>query len=209
MNQYTRFEDIGDVCKDMMREIGSIGTGNASTALSSLLQTEVLMEVPNVELLGFTEAVDYVGDPEELVCCVLVQMQEGINGMMLFLLKLDFINEILRRTLGKEISDYSELGELELSAVTEVGNIIISSFVLSMSKLVDVQISLSVPAVGINMLGGILSVPMAEIGHMSDKIFMIAGKCMIGGHHMESNVLLLPDIDSLNFLMDRLVRPYA
>ena len=204
----TRYEDMDNLCKDMMKEIGSIGTGNAATALSSMLQTEVRMEVPRVELLGFTEAVDHVGDPEDMVCCVLVEMQQGINGMMLFLLKLDFINEILKRTLGKEVQDYSELGELELSAVTEVGNIIISNYVLSMSSLVGVQIDLSVPAVAINMLGGILSVPMAQIGHVSDKIFMIMGKCSIGGQHMESNVLLLPDIESLNFLMDRLVHPY-
>ena len=199
----TRYEDMDNLCKDMMKEIGSIGTGNAATALSSMLQTEVRMEVPRVELLGFTEAVDHVGDPEDMVCCVLVEMQQGINGMMLFLLKLDFINEILKRTLGKEVQDYGELGELELSAVTEVGNIIISN-----SVLVGVQIDLSVPAVAINMLGGILSVPMAQIGHVSDKIFMIMGKCSIGGQHMESNVLLLPDIESLNFLMDRLVHPY-
>ena len=124
----TRYEDMDNLCKDMMKEIGSIGTGNAATALSSMLQTEVRMEVPRVELLGFTEAVDHVGDPEDMVCCVLVEMQQGINGMMLFLLKLDFINEILKRTLGKEVQDYGELGELELSAVTEVGNIIISNY---------------------------------------------------------------------------------
>ena len=68
----TRYEDMDNLCKDMMKEIGSIGTGNAATALSSMLQTEVRMEVPRVELLGFTEAVDHVGDPEDMVCCVLV-----------------------------------------------------------------------------------------------------------------------------------------
>ena len=56
----TRYEDMDNLCKDMMKEIGSIGTGNAATALSSMLQTEVRMEVPRVELLGFTEAVDHV-----------------------------------------------------------------------------------------------------------------------------------------------------
>ena len=58
----TRYEDVDNICKDMMKEIGSIGTGNAATALSSMLQTEVRMEVPKVELLGFTEAVDHVGE---------------------------------------------------------------------------------------------------------------------------------------------------
>lgn len=204
----TRYEDISGLCKDMMKEIGSIGTGNAATSLSKMLQAEVNMEVPNVDILGFTDAVYHLGDPEEMVCCVLARLEKGINGMMLFLLKMDFINEILRRTLGKEIEDYSQMGELEISAVTEIGNIIISSYILSMSNLVGIQIDISVPVVGINMLGGILSVPMAEIGQISDKIFMIQGKCTIGGQDMESNVMFLPDIDSLNFLMDRLVRPY-
>ena len=111
----TRYEDMDNLCKDMMKEIGSIGTGNAATALSSMLQTEVRMEVPRVELLGFTEAVDHVGDPEDMVCCVLVEMQQGINGMMLFLLKLDFINEILKRTLGKEVQD-EIIGRTEISS---------------------------------------------------------------------------------------------
>ena len=43
----TRYEDMDDMAKDMMREIGSIGTGNAATALSSLLGTEVKMTVPS------------------------------------------------------------------------------------------------------------------------------------------------------------------
>lgn len=204
----TRYEDMDNLCKDMMKEIGSIGTGNAATALSSMLQTEVRMEVPRVELLGFTEAVEPRRRSGGYGLLRTGRDAAGDQRHDAFPAQTGFINEILKRTLGKEVQDYGELGELELSAVTEVGNIIISNYVLSMSSLVGVQIDLSVPAVAINMLGGILSVPMAQIGHVSDKIFMIMGKCSIGGQHMESNVLLLPDIESLNFLMDRLVQPY-
>lgn len=204
----TRYEDMDDTAKDMMREIGSIGTGNAATALSSLLKIGVEMTVPNVEILGYNEAVDLLGHPEEMVSGVLVQMSGDLSGVMLFLMKMDFINEVLQCVLQKNIDGYEQMGEMEVSAATEVGNIIISSYILSLSKLADMDISLSVPAFSVNMLGGIMTVPMAEFGYVSDKLMMITGKCIIGGRNVDSNLLLLPDIQSLNYLMDRLVTPY-
>ena len=48
-----RYEDMDDMSKDMMKEIGSIGTGNAATALSSLLGVDVEMTLPKVEILGY------------------------------------------------------------------------------------------------------------------------------------------------------------
>ena len=204
----TRYEDMDDTAKDMMREIGSIGTGNAATALSSLLKTGVEMTVPKVEILGYNEAVDLLGHPEEIVSGVLVQMTGDVSGVMLFIMKLDFINEVLQCVLQENISGYEQMGEMEISASTEVGNIIISSYILSLSKLADMEISLSVPAFSVNMLGGIMTVPMAEFGYVSDKLMVITGKCIIGGRNVDSNLLLLPDIQSLNYLMDRLVTPY-
>ncbi len=204
----TRYEDMDDTAKDMMREIGSIGTGNAATALSSLLKTGVEMTVPKVEILGYNEAVDLLGHPEDMISGVLVQMAGDVSGVMLFLMKMDFINEVLQCVLQESIDGYEQMGEMEVSAATEVGNIIISSYILSLSKLADMDISLSVPAFSVNMLGGIMTVPMAEFGYVSDKLMMITGKCIIGGRNVDSNLLLLPDIQSLNYLMDRLVTPY-
>ncbi len=200
-----RYEDMDDMSKDMMREIGSIGTGNAATALSGILGVDVEMSLPKVEILGYNEVVEYLGDPEELISGVLVQMSGNVNGIMLFVMKLDFIDEVSKLMLHKSINDYSEMGEMEISAATEVGNIIISSYVLSLSKLADIEISLSVPGFAINMLGAIMTVPMAELGYESDKIMMISGKCVMGQKNVESNLLMLPDIESLNYLMDRLV----
>ena len=204
----TRYEDMDDTAKDMMREIGSIGTGNAATALSSLLKTGVEMTVPKVEILGYNEAVDLLGHPEDMISGVLVQMTGDVSGVMLFLMKMDFINEVLQCVLQESIDGYEQMGEMEVSAATEVGNIIISSYILSLSKLADMDISLSVPAFSVNMLGGIMTVPMAEFGYVSDKLMMITGKCIIGGRNVDSNLLLLTDIQSLNYLMDRLVTPY-
>ena len=199
-----RYDEMKGLGLDLIREIGSIGTGNSATALSSMLGKSVRMTLPDVQILGYNEAIQFLGDPEEIVAAILVKMTGEINGLMLFILKLDFINEVLSSVLQKEIEDYYQLNVLETSALEEIGNIIISSYVSAMSTLSEVTINLSVPDIAVNMLGGILSVPMVEFGYQTDKMMMISGQFVIGGKVLHSDLLMMPDIESLNFLMEKL-----
>ena len=196
------YEDMNALELDVIKEIGSIGTGNAATALSQVLKKTTKMSLPAVYVLGYNEAIEMVGSPEEIVAAVLVKMSGEINGIMLFILKIDFINAVLDSVLSKDIDDYMDLTELEKSALEEIGNIIISSYVNAMSGLTGVSIKLSIPS--INMLGGILSVPMVEFGYETDKLMMINGKFIVDDKVLDSNLLMMPDIQSLNYLMQKL-----
>lgn len=198
------YEDMNALELDVIKEIGSIGTGNAATALSQVLKKTTKMSLPAVYVLGYNEAIEMVGTPEEIVAAVLVKMSGEINGIMLFILKMDFINAVLDSVLSRDIDDYMDLTELEKSALEEIGNIIISSYVNAMSGLTGVSIKLSIPSIAVNMLGGILSVPMAEFGYETDKLMMINGKFIVDGKVLDSNLLMMPDIQSLNYLMQKL-----
>ena len=199
-----RFEDMENHEIDVFREIGSIGIGNAATALSQVLGVKVSMKLPRVSIEGYNEAVALIGDPEEIVAAVLVEMSGDVRGIMLYMLKLDFINDILGRLMGKYIDDYSQIDELSASALEETGNIIISSYVNAITKLADIEVPLSVPSVAVNMLGGILSVPISMFGEVTDKLMLIQGEFLIGDTQLKGELLLLPDIESLNFLMKKL-----
>jgi chemotaxis protein CheC len=169
-----------------------------------MLGKAVRMTLPDVKILGYNEAIRFIGDPEEIVAAVLVRMTGEINGLMLFILKLDFINEVLNSVMKHSIEDYYQLNIMETSALEEIGNIIISSYVNAISTLSDVTINLSVPDMAINMLGGILSVPIVEFGYQTDKMMMISGQFIIGNKVLHSDLLMMPDIQSLNFLMEKL-----
>lgn len=199
-----RFEDMNSVALDVFREIGSIGVGNAATALSQVLGVKVSMKLPRVTIEGYDEAIAGMGHPEDMVAAVLVEMGGDIKGIMLYMLKLDFINAILARLVGKYIEDFSQIDELSASALEETGNIIISSYVSAITKLAGLEVPLSVPSISVNMLGGILSVPMAMFGEVSDKLMMIRGEFLIGDTQLEGDLLLLPDLESLNFLLKKL-----
>jgi len=198
------YEEINDLEIDILKEIGSIGGGNAATALSSMLNTKVNMSLPKVEILDFNEALNNVGDPEEVVAAILVEMSGELGGIMLFILTKQFSDEILFRMLGKTESNFFELEEIDSSVLMEIGNIVISSYITAMSSLVNMSVELSVPQLAVNMLGGIMSVPIAMMGQHSDRIMMITGEFKIDGKALNSNMLLLPDVESLNVLMRKL-----
>lgn len=199
-----KYEEMGDLAIDMLKEIGSIGGGNAATALSSMLNGKVTMSLPEVKILGFNAAMNLLGDPEELVAAIFVQMSGELHGVMLFILTKEFSDEILQRMLGKASADFLALEEIDSSVLTEIGNIVISSYITAMSSLSNVEVELSVPQFTVNMQGGILSMPIAMMGQHSDRIMMITGKFKIDGKALDSNMLLLPDVESLNVLMKKL-----
>ena len=198
------YEDLNMLELDTIREIGSIGTGNAANALSSLLGCPVRIRMPEVRIMGYNEAIDWIGGPEVITAGVLVQMSGQINGIMLSVQQLEFVNLLLDRMLGRQVENYEELTDLDRSALVEVGNIMISTFVNAMSALADIRTRLTVPAFAVDMQGAILAVPMAEFGGQSDHIMTIGAEFLCGGHVVPCRLLLSPDIWSLNFLLRKL-----
>ena len=189
---------------DTLREIGSIGTGNAATALSQMLNKEVRITMPEVRIMGYDEAIDWIGGPEAVTAGVLVKMSGDVGGIMLSVQKLELVQFILKTMLGQEIKGYEDLAELEQSALIEIGNIMISTFVTALSGLAGINVNLTVPAFAVDMQGAILAVPMAEYGGMTDYLMTIGGNFVCDGREIPSHLMLSPDLRSLDFLMRKL-----
>lgn len=198
------YEDLNGLELDTIREMGSIGMGNAATALSSMLGCEVRIDLPEVRIMGYNEAIDWIGGPEVITAGVLVHMSGELNGIMLSVQQMEFVNLVLERMVGQTVENYEELTELDSSALVEVGNIMISTFINALCNLADMSTRLTVPAFGVDMQGAILAVPMAEFGGQSDYIMTIGANFICGGREVPSRLLLSPDIRSLNFLLKKL-----
>ena len=198
------FDELSSLEIDTLREIGSIGTGNAATALSTLLKREVRITLPEVRIMGYNEAIEWIGGPEAVTAGVLVRMSGQMNGIMLSVQQLEFVNLVLESMVGTKISGYEELDDMGRSALVEVGNITISTFINALSGLSDISLELTVPAFAVDMQGAILAVPMAEYGGTSDYLMTIGGNFVCDNKQVHCRLLLSPDIRSLNFLLKKL-----
>ena len=147
---------------------------------------------------------DRIGDMEQIVAATLVKMSGDVDGLMLFLFNLDFANTVLEKMIGESYSGFETMDELANSALTEIGNIIICSYINAFFHLVNVDIELSVPSATINMLGGILTVPIAEYGYETDKLMYCNADFVMDGKNLSDWLLMLPDIRSLNEILTKL-----
>ena len=198
------YDELNSMQIDTLREIGSIGTGNAATALSDMLRKKINITLPEVRIMGYNEAIEWIGGPEEITAGVLVKLSGQINGIMLSVQPLDFVNLALDSMLGETVTSYTQLSEMENSVLVEMGNIMISTFINALSGLADIEIDLTVPAFTVDMQGAIMAVPMAEYGGQSDYIMTIGGNFICNGKEIPCRLLLSPDIRSLNFLLRKL-----
>ena len=186
---------------DVLKELGNIGAGNATTALAELINCKVDMSVPQVRLLEFNELGEVLGGEEQVLVGIYLGVEGDVNGSMMFTLPekagLHLVNKLMSGMLGIPERDVNEMsfGEMEVSAMKEVGNIITGAYLNALSSLTSLMIYPTPPELGIDYAGALLSVPAAEFGIMGDKILLIQTK-FFDDIDLDGYFILIPDIDS-------------
>ncbi len=205
---FQRYEDMNDMQLDALREIGNIGSGNAASAISSMLGHPVDIAVPKIKILDFEQVAESLGGAEQPLVALLLTLSGDVTGMMMFLLQKDFAHVILNTLLGTDFPENAEIDEMSESAIREIGNIMAASYANAISSLTGLSINISVPSLCIDMAGSVLSVPAIYYAHISDKIIFIQDEfshtVMDEKESTGSHILLIPEVDALNKIMDSL-----
>lgn len=198
-------DNISDMQYDVLKEVGSIGAGNATTALAKMVNEKIDLGVPNVRLCGLDELTSTIGEEEEVVVGTLMQVKGDVHGMMMFLMEVDIARNLLK-AMG--LPGNAEMFEpIEVSAIKEVGNIITSAYLGSLAELTNLRIDVSVPNLQVDMVASLLSVLAIEYGQIGDKILLIETKfndefaksSLIKGYY-----ILIPDMESYAKILDSL-----
>ena len=124
--------------------------------------------------------------------------------MRMFLFEQNLIKLIAETFFGAAPDDIFSLSEAERSALNEMGNIMAGSYVNAIAQLAGMTIDIEVPVMTVDMLGAIMSVPAIEMGEMGDKLLFIDNNMIIDKTSIQSKMLLLPTIDSLDNLLGKL-----
>ncbi|PKM43558.1 MAG: CheY-P-specific phosphatase CheC [Firmicutes bacterium HGW-Firmicutes-6] len=197
------YDQLNDAQIDVLQEIGNIGAGNAATALSLLLNEKVSISVPKIQLTDFNAAINALGGTETMTVGVLVNYSGEANGIIMFLLNMEDAKRITN-ILVQGNSQGDELDEMKLSAIQEIGNILGSAYINSISALTGLSIRISIPYTAIDMAGALMSVPLIEFGAIGDKVMFIEENFSSGTHSLISHIIIFAEIDTLKTMMERL-----
>ena len=75
--------------------------------------------------------------------------------------------------MGRDKKSFADFDEIDYSMLTEIGNILTSSYLTALSQLMNYKIDQSVPSLSVDMAGAILSVPAIEFGRVADRVLFI------------------------------------
>jgi chemotaxis protein CheC len=195
---------MSDMQFDVLKEIGNIGSGNAATALSKLIQDKINMQEPKVELARIEYLPDFVGGAEKIMIGILITLDGDINGMMMFMMDRESANRLMGILLDGINKEAGPSQELEESALKEVGNIIAGAYLASLSTLLGVTIEQSIPYMSMDMAGAILSVPAIEFGKIGDRALIIETKFWRDTADVNGYFILIPTIESYDIIMTSL-----
>ena len=197
----TNYDQVNDMHLDILREIGNIGAGNATTALSQMLDRRIDMSPPIVRISPIEEITHALGGPENMVFGILCNLSGSVEGMMMFVLEQAFAHQMLNTLLMREIQSYEDMDDMDFSALREIGNIMAGSFTTAISALTGLNIELDVPGIAIDMAGAIMNVPAVAFGSIGDYALYIEEDLIQGCESLRSRLLLIPTLESLNKIM--------
>jgi chemotaxis protein CheC len=197
------FPQMDSLHLDVLKEISSIGTGNAISSLSKITNKRINMELPKVMFLEFKDVHKSIGNPEDMVAGILVTLSGDINGMVMFILNIRTARSLINYFYEKPTATH-EFDELDRSALEEMGNILISSYISALGTLINKRIIPSVPTVALDMAAAILSVPAIEFSKVADGVMHIETVFSAGTDQMSGYFLLVPELDSFNVIMKAL-----
>ena len=195
MADHKTFEEINSMYVDVLREIGNIGAGNATTAIANMLNLKIDMSVPQVELMPVEKIGTAIGSEDEVIVGIMLGVEMDIEGSMMFLMDMHSAHHLVNQLMMRDYNYCEDFDEMDLSALKEVGNIIAGSYLSALSGLTNLSISPTVPFVTIDMAAAILSVPAVMFGMMGDNALLI--KTEFGDTvDMNGFFILMPDEDS-------------
>ncbi len=191
---------------DILQEIGSIGVGNAATALADLLQAKVNISVPRATFLDLEEAINLIGGLEQPVVCVNLKLDGDVPATVLYIFDQPSACALVDLLLGQARGTTTALDEMGYSVVMEVGNILTGSFTGAIANLTGLRLVPSVPVLAYDMLGALFATSVAASGYADDQVLCI--QTSFWGNQdrdrVDSHFIMLPEVEALDRLFQAL-----
>ncbi len=196
-------EDVNNMYLDVLKEIGNIGAGNATTAIANMLGRKIDMNVPNIKLMEASKLGTAVGAEDQTIVGIFLEVQNDIEGSMMFLLDIPSARYLVNRLMMMDMPEDKPFDEMELSALKEIGNIIAGSYLSALSAMTGLVIVPSVPYIAVDMAASILSVPAIEFGQFGDNALLIQTE-ICADVAINGYFILMPEQDSYEKILTSL-----
>ncbi len=182
---------------DALKEIGSIGSATAATALADILSAKVEISAPNVNLVPLEKLSAILASADTFYFVLDAEILGGIAGRIFLLFSSRDAKFLAGSLLGKPIEEMDFEDDMVKSALKEVCNILFSAYVSALADLANLTILISTPAMTMDMAGAILDFISIQIAGISEEVLFIKTELQVKELNLEGVFLMFPTVDSL------------
>jgi len=183
---------------DILNEVASVGAGNATTALSQLINRQMALNIPETILVNADRVKGLFEDRSEVVVGIDLAFFGDLQGKIFLYFTNDEAKRLSNLVLNKNDDDFDE------SFFKEITNIVAASYINSLAKMCNFEILPSIPHYDNDMLSKIV-ISLVENDVKEGALNLFVNVMLeIENTHIKGNMLLFFVEESLQKIIERL-----
>ena len=166
---------------------------SAANALSEMARREITAISPEVRMVDLSHLSMVAGDPERAVVAVYLGVEGDLHGHILMAYSESMALGLVDMLMDQPEGTTTELGDLEISALAEAGNVAGSFFLTTIADWSGLTLPPTPPVVIHEMCGAILDTLAAELAVQEhDKAMVIDAQFCCDGQVVDASFFMFP-----------------
>lgn len=186
----------------ILLELGSIGAGHAATSLSDVLQQPITIDVPKIHNIKPHLIPQFYNLHDTPTTAIYLQLADkyGMDILLMF-------EQTEARKIAAMMTMVSSVEELdptmEISALQELGNILIGSFLTSISDFVGIGLLPTTPQTVTDTFDAILDNFLIKQSMISDNALIFETRFKRSGEDAKCILMIFPTPELKNLLVEK------
>ena len=207
-----RIEMLNEIQLDALQETANIGCSHAATAVSQMVNREITITVPSIKIRMIKElyqTLNAISEKNEKIVGVYLELTNEFLGSILFLYPYKSALILSDLLMYQEVGTTKQLDEMAQSAITEVGNVVVSAYTNALSELLGCSVMLSPPTFSMDFPNVFMD-KISKQFEAKNTHAMIFDTLFTGQDDLfKSFFILLPSPQSLDILLQQLASGFA
>jgi len=188
--------------RDALREITSIGAGNATTELSKLLKKRIDVTIPQLNLVNIQTVPEIMGGPEKMATALYQKITGDTTGSLVLLFDRASALIIADILEGKEIGTTKALSVKDSQVLTDMGNILSKSCLEALSGFLDLKLVSSKPGVASDMIKALMDTVLIQFAEKSDYALLLEVEFHSPQTTVKGHFFLIFDMKTIKTIVD-------
>lgn len=189
---------------ERLRMIIKEGVERARGVLTRMTGSPFEIRSAGVDLLPFDRVLQMAGGASAVVVAVYAAVHGDLDGHIMLCLPEPAAFKLVDLLLEQPAARTRDLGELEQSALGEIGNVTCSSVLNTLADFTGLKLCPTPPIIVMDMFGAVISSVLAEIGLAGDEALVVRTSFGETGHDIGGYLFLLPGVEAAPVLLEAL-----